>query len=64
MTYTYKSVQYKNKSYSDNNEHHGSVALTDAQHEIKWVKNYNETLKTTLHYIQKFTSKQSFIYAD
>ena len=41
-----KSIQYKNKSYSNNNEHHGSVALTDAQHEIKWVKNYNETLKT------------------
>ena len=51
MTYTYKSIQYKNKSYSDNNEHHGSVALTDAQHEIKLIKNYNETLKTTLHYI-------------
>ena len=52
MTYTYKSIQYKNKSHSDNNEHRGSVALTDAQHEIKWAKNYNETLKTTLHYIQ------------
>ena len=23
------------KPYSDNNEHHGSVALTDAQHEIR-----------------------------
>ena len=45
-------MQYNNKSYFDNNELHGSVALTDAQHEIKWVKNYNETLKTTLHYIQ------------
>ena len=52
MTYTYKSIQFKNKSYSDNNEHHGSVALTDARHEIKWIKNYNETLETTLHYIQ------------
>ena len=38
MTYTYKSIQYKNKSYSDNNEQHGSAALTDAQHELKWVK--------------------------
>ena len=28
-------MQYKNKPYSDNNEHHGSVAVTDAQHEIK-----------------------------
>ena len=64
MTYTYKIIQYKSKPYSDNNEHHGSVAQTDAQHEIKWVKNYNETLKTILHYIQLFTSKQSFIYAD
>ena len=53
VTYTYKCIQYKSKSHSDNNEHHGSMALTDAQHEIKWVKNYNETkLKTTLHYIQ------------
>ena len=52
MTYTYKIIQYKNKPYSDNNEHYGSVALTDSQHEIKWVKNYNETLKTLLHYIQ------------
>ena len=52
MTYKYKIIQYKNKPYSDNNEHHCSVTLTDAQHEIKWVKNYNETLKTTLHYIQ------------
>ena len=52
MTYSYKIIQYKNKPDSDNNEHHGSVALTDAQHEIKWVKNYNETLKTILHYIQ------------
>ena len=52
MIYTYKSIQYKNKPYSNNNERRGSVALTDAQREIKWVKNYNETLKTTLHYIQ------------
>ena len=52
MTYTYKIIQYKNKPYCDSNEHHGSVALTDAQHEIKWVKNYNETLKSFLHYIQ------------
>ena len=44
VTYTYKNIHYKSKSYSDNNEHHGSVALTDAQHEIKWVNNYNETL--------------------
>ena len=36
MTYKYKIIQYKNESYSDNNEHHDSVALTDAQHEIKW----------------------------
>ena len=57
MTYTYKIIQYKN-------EHHGSVALTDAQHEIKLVKTYNETLKTILRYIQSFTKKQSFIYAD
>ena len=48
MTYTYKIIQYKNTPYSDND----SVALTDAQHEIKWVKNYNEMLETTLHYIQ------------
>ena len=52
VTYTYKSIRYKNKSHSDNNEYHGSVVLTDTQREIKWVKNYNETLKTTLHYIQ------------
>ena len=52
MTYTYKIIQYKNKPYSDNNKHHGSVALTDAQHEIKLVKLYNETLKTILHYIK------------
>ena len=52
MTYTYKIIQYKNKLYSDNNEHHVSVALTDAQHEIKWVKNYNEMVKTIIHYIQ------------
>ena len=52
MTCTYKSIRYKNKSHSDNNEHHGSVALTDAQYEINCVKNYNETLTTTLHYIQ------------
>ena len=52
MTYTYTIIQYKNKPYSDNNEHHGSVALTDAQREIKCAKNYNETLKTILHYIQ------------
>ena len=52
MIYTYKSIQYKNKSHSDYNEHRGSAALTDAQHEIKWVKNYNETLETILHYIQ------------
>ena len=26
--------------------------VTDAQHEIKWIKIYNETLKTILHYIQ------------
>ena len=45
VTYTYKSTQYKNKSYSDNKEHHGPAALTDAQHEIKWVKNYSETIK-------------------
>ena len=38
-----KVIHYKNKPYSDNNEYHGSVALTDAQHEIKWVKNYNES---------------------
>ena len=49
---TYKLIQYKNKSYSDNNEHHGSVALTDAQHEITLVKNYNEKLKTILQYKQ------------
>ena len=30
MTYAYKIIQYKNKPYSDNNEHRGSVALTDA----------------------------------
>ena len=42
----------KTKLHSDNNEHHGSMTLTDAQNEIKWVKNYNETLKTTLHYIK------------
>ena len=35
-----------------NNEHHGTAALTDTQHEIKWVKHYNETLKTILHYAQ------------
>ena len=52
MTLTYQIIQYKNKPYSDNNEHHGSVALTDAQHELKWIKNYNETLKTILHDIQ------------
>ena len=45
-------MQYKNKSYSDNSEHHGSAALTDAQREIKCVKNYNETLKPILHYVQ------------
>ena len=45
-------MHYKNKSYSDNNEHNGSAARTDAQHEIKWVKNYNETLKAIIHYIQ------------
>ena len=49
MTYTYN---IKTKPYSDNYEHHGSVALTEAQHEIKWVKNYNETLETIWHYIQ------------
>ena len=61
MTYTYKIIQYKNKSYSDNNEHLGSVALTDAQHEIKWVKNYNEMLKNynTLYTI---IYKQTIIY--
>ena len=53
MTYTYTIIQYRNKPYSDNTEHHGSVALTDAQHEIKWVKNYYETLKTILHYNDK-----------
>ena len=42
----------KTKPYSDNNEHHGSVALTDALHERKWVKNYNETLETILNHIQ------------
>ena len=52
MTYTYKIIQYKSEQYSVNKEHHGSVALTDAQHEIKRVKNYNNTLKTILHYIQ------------
>ena len=52
MTYIYKIIQYKNQLYSDNNEHHDYVALTDAQHEIKWVKNLNETLKTILHYTQ------------
>ena len=52
MTHTYKIIQYKNKPYSDNNEHHSSVALTDDQYEIERVKNYNETHKTILHYIQ------------
>ena len=52
MTYTYTILQYKNIPYSDNNEHHGCVALADAQHELKLVKNYNETLKTIRHYIQ------------
>ena len=40
-TYTYNIIQYKNKPYFANNEHHGAVALTDAQHEKKWVNNYN-----------------------
>ena len=57
-------MKYKNKSYSENNEHYGSVALTDAQHETKLVKNYNQTLKSSLHYAQQFTSKHSFINAD
>ena len=57
-------MKYNNKSYSENNEHYGSVALTDAHHEIKWVKNYNQTLKSILHYAQQFTSKQSFINTD
>ena len=52
QTYTYKIIQYENEPYSDNNEQHASVALTDAQHEIKLVNNYNETLKTILHNIQ------------
>ena len=52
MTYTYNILQYKNKPYSDNNEHRGSVALIDAHQATKWVKNYNETLNTTLHFIQ------------
>ena len=38
MTYTYKIIQCENKPYSDNNEHHDSVELTAAQHEIKLVK--------------------------
>ena len=38
MAYTYKSMQYKNISYYENNEHHGSDVLVDAQHNIKWVK--------------------------
>ena len=33
--------QYKNKSYSDNNEHGGSAALTHAQREMKLVENHN-----------------------
>ena len=60
MTYTYKIIQYKNKPQSDN-EHHGSVALKDAQHEIKWVKNYNEMLKTILHYIYIYIYSYLFI---
>ena len=54
------NIQYKNKPYSDNNEYHGSVILTDAQHEIKLVKNYNEMLKTILHYISKELDGSSF----
>ena len=52
MTYTYKIIQYKNNPYSDNNRHHGYVALTDAQREMKCVDNYDETLQNILHYIQ------------
>ena len=59
MTYTYKNIQYKNKSYSDNNEHHGLVALTDAQHEIKLVKNY-----FTLIYNNLQANNHLFIYVD
>ena len=61
MTYTYKIIQYEIKSYSDNNKHHGSVALTDTQHELKWAKNYNETLETTLHY-NTIMYKHTIIY--
>ena len=63
MTYTYKSIQYK-KSYCDNNKHHGSGALTDAHHKIKWVKNYKERAKNYFTLCTIFTSKHSFINAD
>ena len=59
-TYTYKSTQYKNKSYSDNKEHHGPAPLTDAQHEIKWVKNYSETIKTISPFHPKEEQTWSF----
>ena len=54
MPYIYLFYQtwHTNKSYSDNNEHRGSAALTDAPCEIKLVKKYNETLTTILHYVQ------------
>ena len=65
MTYTYKIIQFKNEPYSVNNEHHDSVALTDAQHEIKWLKTYNETLKTILHYnLYTIICKQAIIGSD
>ena len=35
----HKSIQFKNKSYSDNNKHRGSAAPTDAQRELKWIEN-------------------------
>ena len=35
----YNRIQFKSKSYSFKNKHRGHVALTDAQSELKWVKN-------------------------
>ena len=39
VTYIINSIQFKNMSHSGKYQHRGSAALTDAQRELKWVKN-------------------------
>ena len=62
--HTYKSIQFKNKSFSVNYKYRGSATPTDVQCELKWVekikwnaKNYSTLC--TIFYIE--TKKQLFI---